>query len=686
MTVLQRHRCVVLARQHGPEEANFSREMHRFVFKHPRLFGAGILLVWSAVTTQAQISPGPLARAHQELDTSSQCFTCHGGGLRSSGIDERCAECHTEIAWQKSNEAGLHGQERLETCSKCHPDHAGLDFELIEWAEGSADEFDHKRTGWPLSTPHGKLKCSQCHKPKFQTGHITELMKRKDPDSSWLGLDTDCAGCHEDVHHDTLGRDCNSCHAQGAWLPTRGFDHDRTQYPLDGKHVEVTCVKCHGAPKPDKRVYAPLAHQQCSACHDDVHRDSFGPDCSSCHSTAGFKVLSLDRFDHSKTRFPLSGKHRKVECSGCHDVSTGTYGKKVDFAACSSCHEDAHAGTARWEGLAVDCGVCHNERGFRPSTLTVSDHDKAEYKLEGAHRDAACQKCHTREPGHTGDWGKAGVLLQPTHASCTDCHAYPHADQLDQREDGGACESCHTVSGWTPSTFDLEAHHALEFDLTGAHVKAACRDCHGPQRTDLPPLPGRSELGSAGVALTRVETECAACHFDPHEPRLDGSCDSCHITAGFRPSSVNSEAHESFRYPLVGTHRTVPCFACHEDLTRAPRRIHLLRPDEGASLSLKSKAETCSACHTSPHMGQFAERESDCASCHDERSFVPALRFDHDAAFPLVGGHRNVACAGCHVRAVGADGAEYSVYAPVSQECESCHRKGTVQEIGELPQ
>jgi hypothetical protein len=654
--------------------------MRRIVHSNPGLIGAGLLVVCSAMSTQAQISPGPLASAHEQLDTASQCFSCHGGKQRSGDIDQHCVECHSEIAWQLTNDTGLHGRERLETCSKCHPDHAGTKFDLIEWAEGSAKAFDHRRTDWPLSTPHRKLECAACHTGEFQTGHVVELMKRKQPGSSWLGLDPDCASCHEDVHRDTLGSDCNSCHAQGAWLPTRGFNHDKTRYPIDGQHANVDCVKCHPPAKQRKeRLFSPLPHEQCSPCHDDVHRGGFGPDCASCHSTAGFAVLSLGNFDHSKTRFPLSGKHRVIKCPECHDLSAGSYKRQTDFESCSSCHADAHAGTARWQGLDADCGACHDDRGFRPSTLTVADHDRTAYGLEGAHRNVPCRDCHTKAPASESGWGTAGIRLQLAHETCTDCHEDAHAGQLDERADGGACESCHTVSGWKPSTFGLQEHDTLDFRLTGKHASASCGNCHGPERVDLTRLPGSSELGSARVALTSVETQCAECHFDPHEPRFSDTCDSCHVTDDFRPSSVNAETHGSFHYVLVGAHRTLPCIECHENLTRPAREIHLLRADGGAQLSFASPDQNCSSCHESPHAGQFAERESDCATCHDERNFVPAARFDHGESFPLVGEHRDVACSGCHAREASADGSEYTVYAPLSRECESCHRKGTVE-------
>lgn len=652
--------------------------MRQRVFRRFVLPASGVLVFWSGMNAQAQLSPGPLARAHADLDSATQCFACHGGRLGSAGIDARCVECHSEIAWQTDNGVGLHGREGLAACSKCHPDHAGADFDLIEWTEGSAEAFDHRRTGWPLGPAHRRLDCAQCHKAQFQSGEVVRLMRRKSPGSSWLGLEPSCAGCHTDSHRGTLGDDCARCHTESAWKPATGFAHDRTRYPLDGKHVGVECAKCHGPREQDKAVFSPVAYQECSACHDDVHRGALGPGCSSCHSTAGFKVLSLDGFDHSRTRFTLLGKHRTLECAKCHDPSSGTY-KKDNFSTCVSCHTDAHAGTARWQGVPADCAVCHDERAFRPSTLTAVDHDRSAYKLEGAHRAVSCEKCHAKDLTKVDRWGVAAIRLQPAYDSCASCHGNAHASQLDQRADGGACESCHTVSGWSPSTFGTREHEALDFWLTGAHARAKCKSCHGPQRADLAALPADSELGRAGIALTRIERRCADCHVDVHEGQLEGTCDRCHGTDGFRPSTVDGATHESFRYALVGAHATVPCIDCHGDLARPARRIHLLRADAGAPLSFAAPRDPCSSCHASPHAGQFGERESDCATCHDERGFVPAARFDHDSAFALVGEHRGVACAQCHVRQIGADGTEFTVYRPLSKLCESCHRAGIPQ-------
>jgi len=49
----------------------------------------------------AQISPGPLARAHEQLEGSLQCESCHGGGGPKGGKEAmiaQCLGCHNQPA------------------------------------------------------------------------------------------------------------------------------------------------------------------------------------------------------------------------------------------------------------------------------------------------------------------------------------------------------------------------------------------------------------------------------------------------------------------------------------------------------------------------------------------------------------------------------------------------------------
>ncbi len=76
-----------------------------------------------------------------------------------------------------------------------------------------------------------------------------------------------------------------SCHDQAAWKPARGFDHQKTAFPLTGEHQQVACASCHpkkAAPQPGDADGAFLqlrgiAHSTCASCHRDAHAGRMGP-------------------------------------------------------------------------------------------------------------------------------------------------------------------------------------------------------------------------------------------------------------------------------------------------------------------------------------------------------------------------------------------------------------------------
>jgi hypothetical protein len=512
----------------------------------------------------AQTSPGPLASPHRELDTVRNCTQCHDRG--KTGLDDRCLACHGGIRRLVTDQAGFHGRSGRNDCSKCHPDHAGRDFDLIEWEDGGEAAFRHQRTGWPLNGRHQELKCRDCHIPKYHQAALLEDEPMKANSRTWLGLATACRSCHVDPHKGELGDDCSRCHGTSRFKPAARLDHSKTKYPLTGKHGDVTCNKCHLVPG---KVFLPgpdgeqnpkftgLQFRECSDCHKDVHAGALGAACGSCHVTDDFRKVDRNRFDHGRTAWPLKGKHAAVKCESCHDP-VKAWGKKPKFGRCADCHTDAHNGTATLNGKKVDCASCHTENGYKPSTYTVAQHQSSAYRLEGKHAAVACAKCHTKQP--------TGVAMRPAYATCKDCHADSHGGQLAGTPDGGACEPCHTVAGWKPTTWEKSKHDLMAITLEGKHGEADCAACHGPQRPGLNPVPAAVSIGTAKVALRGIETECRSCHLDVHNGRFEpggerpsqDSCKSCHGQSGFNPSAVTVERHRKFAYPLDGGHQAVP--------------------------------------------------------------------------------------------------------------------------------
>jgi len=669
------------------------------------------LCLLTAVTANviAQVSPGPLARPHAHLDKPLSCLKCHGAG--STSLDQHCRECHAAIDYTMKRSRGLHGHLQKPACAPCHPDHVGRDFALISWDEGSPEQFDHLRAGFRLEGKHASLKCRDCHKPENQHEGIIKLIQRVQPADSWLGLQRDCISCHEDIHQKTLGETCTVCHEQTAWKPASRFDHAKSDYPLTGKHVEVACNKCHLAPGVEPLVdrkggrrprYKPLPHQECSDCHKDPHAGRVGPACGSCHVTGSFTTINREQFNHEVTRYPLRGRHVGIECAKCHDPKTA-WGKTPPFKTCVACHADPHAGKATQAGKVVDCAACHRVEGFTPSTYDIALHDTSRYPLKGKHRSVKCSACHAKNPPGVkpSAVGTSGVLLRPSFGKCGDCHQDAHAGQLARRKDKGACEACHRVEGWVPTSFSVTDHAGLKLPLQGRHGAVKCAACHGPVRSGLPALPDKKTLGSAGVSLTLLSSECATCHFDPHDGRFssrgerskEGDCLACHDARTFRPARVDIAAHASSRFPLSGSHRAVPCIDCHAELKRPAPVVQLLAVrGSPRRLSFVEKEQRCSDCHKSVHGDQFAARKDKgaCGGCHNEDVFRPASRFDHtkQARFRLDGAHINVKCDKCHPSRVLKDGSRQVVYRPLNRKCESCHtpaelRQGTRSSPGE---
>jgi hypothetical protein len=642
----------------------------------------------------AQISPGPLARPHSALEGSLKCTQCHG--TRKEMLPGQCLACHKEIAWLKQQQRGLHAGPATAACASCHPDHAGSDFALVSWTQDSLGAFNHSRALWPLEGAHATVDCAKCHRQEFRVGQAAKLLPGPRTGPGWLGLERQCSTCHRDVHSGALGQDCTTCHGMEKWKPAPKFDHAKTDYPLTGAHLDVACAKCHQDPRfATKRdsagavvpVFKPLPHTQCSACHNDPHANRFGPTCSECHQTRSFTVIEGQSFNHSRTRYPLQGKHAAVACKACHEPG-GVKVKDPVFTSCGSCHKDAHAGLATLAGKPADCAACHTVQGFTTASFTVAQHAKSKYPLEGKHQAVDCGSCHVRQTGAAArSLGTSGVVMRPAASRCTSGHQQDHGTQLVGRPDGGECSSCHTVAGWTPSSYGVSQHAQLRLALTGRHAAIACGACHSASRKGLPTLTTTSYLGKAQVALALGNVGCADCHVDAHRGRLAtqttggplAACTSCHDAGHFRPSTIDVTLHAKLGFQLDGAHGAVPCIACHATLGDARPTVTLvgLRHDNGAGWTFPTKGKSCASCHAGPHGDQFAGRQDKgaCEGCHGTDGFAPASRFDHgrDAAFPLTGGHARVACGRCHVSEPAGAGKTRVRYHGVSTKCESCH-------------
>jgi hypothetical protein len=538
--------------------------------------------------TIAQISPGPLSRAHQSLEGPTQCAKCHG--TSAEAMPRLCLACHKELEWLVAQRRGLHAREAKTSgtsCASCHPEHAGRAFEMIAWPAGGELKFDHRGAGWPLEGKHAAIGCAKCHRSEFRTGPAAALSPRKGS-AGWVGLERTCVSCHGrgDPHANSLGPACQQCHNVAGWIPAPKFDHAQSRYPLTGKHSDVSCGRCHLAASLNipvgangKRVprFKPLSFAECSTCHADLHRGQFAAKCSTCHVTRGFDVIDRRDFNHATTRYPLLGKHRTASCESCH--GRGMAKPKPAFETCAACHANVHDSVATLARARVDCAACHRVDGFTPATFTIAQHQRTRFPLNGEHEHVACAACHTRTTAAGS--AKKVIRLKFSEVRCAACHSDPHrvVGVAAARDFTTECESCHTSVAFRPTTIGIAAHARFAFPLEGAHRAVPCATCHTTFTTvNRPRGRGGSLLGAprpiGGVALNAVRgTTCAACHQTPHgtqfSSRADGGrCDACHGSDAFAPAPKFNHDRDA-AFALAGAHRPVACASCHRTETVA---------------------------------------------------------------------------------------------------------------------
>ncbi len=203
------------------------------------------------------------------------------------------------------------------------------------------------------------------------------------------------------------------------------------------------------------------------------------------------------------------------------------------------------------------------------------------------------------------------------------------------------CATCHAPNGWVPARISSAFDHAKGgFPLTGAHARAACRDCH---RT---------------LDFKGAPTDCAACHRDAHRGELGADCGRCHTPRSFIDRATMVRAHQETRFPLTGSHLALDCEQCH-------------RPEPQGRLAFVNQPSDCVDCHRASYVATTTPNHptagfsTNCTQCHATTLWTTA-RFSHaGTGFPLTGAHTTVSCAGCH-----GDG----VYVGKSTACVSCHQ------------
>ncbi|HYK89030.1 MAG TPA: hypothetical protein VE398_09680 [Acidobacteriota bacterium] len=385
----------------------------------------------------ARFANFPLTGAHAQLE----CSNCHTNG-RFAGTPADCFGCHAK-----------------DYSSALDPNHASLGFSkdcgICHTTSGwTGAKFDHSAlTRFPLTGAHASLACNQCHL-----------------NNKFSGTPADCTSCHLDAYNSTTDpnhslagfpKDCALCHSTISWQGAV-FDHSKTSFPLTGAHVTVNCSQCH-----KNNVFAGTP-TQCSACHAADWKATTNPnhaaagfpqDCTLCHSTTSWNGAI---FDHSKTKFPLTGAHVSLQCPACH--ASGQFAALP--ATCVSCHLDKFNSTTSPNhvsaGFPQDCSLCHNTTSWAGATF---NHNNTPFPLTGAHVNVACANCHLNN------------MFAGTPTDCYSCHSaeYKSATNPNHQAAGfpTTCQTCHTTTAWTGATFN----HTW-FPTSHGNARGVCSTCH----------------------------------------------------------------------------------------------------------------------------------------------------------------------------------------------------------------
>ncbi len=408
-------------------------------------------------------------------------------------------------------------------------------------------------------------------------------------------------------HGEGLAINCAKCHNASGWSidhNTIKFDHNTTDYNLEGTHAQTDCKQCH------ETLVFNKAPSDCVSCHTDVHNMSVGNDCVRCHTSQTWLVDNIPEI-HEENGFPLIGAHSNLSCVDCHTSETN-----VRFASigneCISCHQDdftsAQSPNHETANFSTNCIECHDPLGVSWDTEIVN-HDF--FPLTLGHDIQDCSQCHT-----TSNFSDADP-------NCVTCHQDDYAGTQDPNHQNSGfstnCVACHTTNlGWSPANY---SNHDF-FPLTLGHDIQDCNECH--------------TTGN----FSDADPNCVNCHQDDYagtqNPNHQSSgfstdCVNCHtINPGWTPAVIN---HDFF--PLTLGHDIQDCNECH------------------TTSNFSDANPNCVTCHQDDYNSTQDPNHvssgfsTDCASCHTTNPGWAPANVNHDF-FPLTLGHDVQDCNQCH--------------------------------------
>ena len=510
---------------------------------------------WAGASFDHSTTGFPLTGAHATV----QCTQCHVNGNYNL-TTSTCVSCHLKDFQGTTNPNHVQ-QGFTQTCETCHNTGA--------WQPA---QFDHSKSGFPLTGAHAAVQCAQCHvngnynltSTACVTCHLTDFQNTNNPSHVQANFPQTCQQCH------------NTTSWNGAT-----FDHSTTGFALTGAHNTLQCSQCHI----NGNYTLTSANTTCVSCHLTNFQTTANPNhvqanfpqtCQQCHNTT---TWGNGTFDHSTTGWALTGFHATVTCAQCH--ANGNYTLTSANTACASCHMADFQATNNpghvAAGFPTDCSVCHSTASWAGANF---NHATTGFPLTGAHTGLQCAQCH------------ASNNYNLTSTACVTCHLTNFQSTTNPNHVTSGfpqqCDVCHNTTAWIPSAFN---HNNTPFPLTGAHTTVACANCHVNNNYTTVPMDCYSCHKAQYTATTNPNhqsagfpTACATCHtttawtgatfnhtyFPLNHGGANGVCATCHTNSNdysvFQCTGCHGNNNAAnFRHPNVGgyVYNSVNCYQCH---------------------------------------------------------------------------------------------------------------------------
>ncbi len=261
---------------------------------------------------------------YTEFKREKKAFVCVFKELES----DECSNCHYDIH---------KGQFKDQKCDACHS-------VKKEWKDYM---FDHEseKFSYKLEGRHKEVECEKCHE-RSEVRYTEFKREKKAFVSVFKYLESDeCSNCHYDIHKGQFkDQKCDACHSVKQEWENNTFSHESENYrgyKIEGKHVDVECVKCHKRSEfsytefnRKKKVLAgtfkPLQSKKCNDCHKDDHKGVFkeiemvqSVTCSNCHSVEKEwkDYIYKHKEDSRYHKYNPGGQVKESKCQECHVCS-----------------------------------------------------------------------------------------------------------------------------------------------------------------------------------------------------------------------------------------------------------------------------------------------------------------------------------------------------------------------------